>query len=311
MPNNETITRHPALPVLINCKPGEKEDGLATWVGSETQRVKVRVYTKGDKDTHRRIGSGRSGKLLSLIAAMQKGDQSRVAQCQIELCEMIGKQNRSLDLRDPKYEALRTDWQHFMAGVKLDPSYRYTPVDIAKKMAFFLGTGAVKAFFGLEPPVYSPRPWKKGKREKELRREYTRDFKRQVRNYERHLAEILAGERLAPALEDAINVSHWRITKLLGEAKLVCWHQPTKGRFQTALYCGNNLEAAFWADFFTKNFSSVSVKEFESLCPVCFNPVEGQKKFCTPAHRYVFNQRKYRAKRHQANALGDPRIQDH
>jgi hypothetical protein len=106
---------------------------------------------------------------------------------------------------------------------------------------------------GLDVPLYSPPTLgRKGSKEREERKKYDREFNKQFREMERKLDQILIGDRLAPAMENEINLSHWQLSKLLDEARLVLWH--CKKKFVPALYCGGNLQVAYWAYVFTNSF---------------------------------------------------------
>ena len=295
--HNQTITPASTLVVLVDCEPEEKGDGVATWAGSTAGAEKVRIFSERDREEmHRKMGKGRFFKLALLISAIQKGDKAKIAECQTELSGIIDSDNASIDIRDlnrdhKQYE----EWLRLMAhlGVKPDRTRWYGRRDRMRKLYNFFGTNIFRVF-GSEQAVYLPPSLgKRGSEERERRKNYHRQFRARLRSQERKLEEILAGERLAPALESEINLSHWQISKLLSRARLVCWHH--KKSFQPALYCGQDLRAAYYAYIFTKGFVSVSSNQV--LCSFCGKPFikMGKKTYCSPAHRAAAAQRRYRA----------------
>jgi hypothetical protein len=288
MSPNETLTVRLALPILVDCAPGEKEKGVATWAGDLPRPSAVRLFNERDAEMHRKSNNkDRFEALGRLIAAIAAEDKEEIARWEKTLGERIDNENAA----NRKYDLHRDDmhyrgWARLRAyyGVKSDQKIWY-PMRRDRRRKLYgpdAHFSAALRDLGLEVPLYSPPPLgRKGSKEREERKNYDRQFKKAFREMERKLDEILAGERLAPSLENEINLSHWQLSKLLSEAKLVLWHH--KKSFQPALYCGGNLDVANWAYQFTKSFLSLSSKQ--AICEGCGTPflvTISSKTHCTP-----------------------------
>lgn len=299
MNHNKTITATSALPILVDCELGEKEDGFATWA-NEPYPPPVRVFGQQDADKHRKArGKDRFEQLARLLAAMASKDKVEIAKWQRELCATIDTESTGAGKYDPNKDHKHyVGWKRLMAnlGVKPDEGRWYGRRDRRRKLYSFFGSHIFRVL-GLEELVYSPPPvGRRGSKERERRKVYDKDFKRQLRGLENKLDEILAGDRLPPTLENEINLSHWQLSTLLGEARLVLWQR--KKSFQLALYCGGNLNSAYWAYHFTKSFFVVSSKQ--ALCLFCGKPfvvTKQSKKYCTPNHQAAAAMRRMRLAR--------------
>jgi hypothetical protein len=295
--HNETITPPSALLVLVDCKPDEKKDGLATWAGSQARPRAVRIFNEQDREKMKPQMGERLLNLKLLLAATRAGDKAKIAEYQEKLIGIIDSENAEIDMGAPVIDQKQSqEWTRLMTelGVNPDPNWRYGRRDRIRKLYSFLGTRFFR-YFGLKEPKYWPPPvGRRGSRERERRKKYDKAFKRRVRSQERKLEEILAGERLAPVLENEINLSDWQTSRALNGTRLVGWHQ--EGRFQLALYCGEDLKTAYYAYALTKDF--VFVHPTQSLCPFCRKlfPKEGKKKYCTRAHQIADAERQYRVR---------------
>jgi hypothetical protein len=201
-----------------------------------------------------------------------------------------------------KYD-LNKDQRHYVGwkrlarnlGVTPDEEHWYRRQDRRRKLYSFFGTGIFRAL-GLDEPVYSPPAvGRKGSKEREQRKLYDKEYKGKLRALEKKLDEILARDRLVPVLESEINLSHWQLTEPLSETKVVIWHH--KKTFQPALYCGGNLNAAYWAYLFTKNYFSVAANQ--ALCRHCGKPfavTRARKNYCCPQHQAAAGMRRMRAR---------------
>jgi hypothetical protein len=297
MPHNEPITVSSALSILVDSEPGEKEDGVATWIGGEPHPRAVRRFNAQDAQIHRKSRKkDRFEKVGRLIGAMAGKDKGEIVRWQGELSRIIDAENAA----NRKYD-LDWDYKHYRGWVRLRAHYGaktefwYGRRDRRRKLygpdARF---SSVLRDLGLEVPSYSPPVGKKGAKGKEEWNLYNKHFKKQFREMERKLDEILAGDRLAPSLENDVTLSHWQLSKILSEAKLVLWQY--KKSFQPALYCGGDLNAAYWAYVFTKRFLSLSSKE--KLCVGCGEPFEvtkSSKMHCTQNCQVAHAMRRSRA----------------
>lgn len=147
-------------------------------------------------------------------------------------------------------------------GVKPDLKRWYGRRDRLRKLYNFFGRGVFR-YFGLEQKVYSPPPvGRRGSKARVERKNYDREFRRWEQSQERKIEEILAGGAV-PAIRGENNLSHRQVSKLLSGARLVCWQH--KRRLRPALYCGKDLESAYYAYIYTKDF--VSVYLFRSVRP--------------------------------------------
>ena len=275
MTHNKAITATSALPILVDCQPGEKEDGFATWSGLEPQPKPVRRFAEPDAQVQRKERKrDRFEKLGRLIGAMAGKDKVEVEKWKKQLSATIDTEMAT----KRKYD-LDRDYKHYLGYLELRASYGAKPDqeswDYGRRYRREKLLGAYPQRFGiardlgLEVPLYSPPPvGRKGSKEREERKKYDKQFKMQIREMERKLDEILTGERLAPSLENEINLSHWQLSKLLSEVKFVIWHH--KKSFQPALYCGRDLNAAYWAFLFAKNLFSLSSRQ--ALCEFCGRP---------------------------------------
>jgi hypothetical protein len=297
MSHNEPITASSALPILIDSQPGEKEDGGATWIGDEPHPRAVRRFNEQDAQIHRKSKKkDRFESVGRLIGAMARKDKGEIAKRQRELSGIIDAENAA----NRKYD-LDWDYKHYRGWVRLRAHYGaktefwYGRRDRRRKL---YGPDArfsiVLRDVGLEVPSYSPPVGRKGTKGKEEWKNYHKHHNKQFREMERKLDEILAGERLAPSLENAVSLSHWQLSKILAEAKLVLWHY--KRSFQPALYCGGDLNVAYWAYVFTKNLLSLSSKE--KLCEGCGEPfvvTKSSKTHCTHNCQVAHAMRRSRA----------------
>jgi hypothetical protein len=298
MINNETITISSALPVLIDCEPESKEEGLATWAGSVIDGDKVRRFCERDKQqVLAKAGGDRLFLLASLISAVQDGDKRRIEECQKQLSATIDRENETVGPRNVSRDQNQyRQWLRVMEylGVKPDRGRWYGKRDRLRKLYNFFG-GEFFRFFGLPKLIYSPPPvGKRGSEQRKQRKEYDRNFKQLVRSQEKQFEEILAGDRLAPSLAKDLNLSSWQISKLLSGVRLVCWY--SKRRFRPALYCGSDLNAAYYASIFTQGL--VMVGAARTLCLLCGRsfPKAGKQKYCCRAHQTTDAQRRYRNK---------------
>jgi hypothetical protein len=307
MSPNKAITVKSALPILVDCAYGEKENGVATWAGNLPRPKAVRLFNQRDAAMHRKTGKkDRLEALAQLIAAMTVDDKEEIVRWQKELDERIDTENAA----NRKYD-LHRNAMHYRgwaalrayAGVKGDQERWYRRRRDRRRKLYGSDAHFSSALrdLGLEVPLNSPPPLgRKGSKEREERKNYDRQFKKEFREMERKLDEILAGERLAPSLENEITLSHWQLSKLLSEAKLVLWHD--KKSFQPALYCGGDLDVAYWAYVFTNGFLSLSSKQ--ALCEGCGIPflvTISSKTHCNPncqaAHGMRRKRKRERAKR--------------
>lgn len=297
-----------ALPILVDCAPGEKEDGLATWAGDEPRPSAVRLFSEQDAKVHRNTGKkDRFEKLGRLIGAIVRKDRVEIARWQKELSASIDTEIAGAGKYDPNKEHKHyVGWKRLMAnvGVKPDEGRWYGRRDRRRKLYSFSGPQIFRVL-GLEEPIYSPPPiGRRGSKERERRKTYDKEFRKQFRLQERKLDEILAGDRLPPTLENEINLSHWQLSTLLSEARLVLWH--CKKSFQPAVYCGRNLNAAYWAYQFTKSFISLSSKQ--ALCLFCRQPfvvTRTDKSHCSTKCQAANGMRRKRAREKRERASSE------
>src|SRR5579862_7879461 len=80
MPHNKAITVS-ALPILVDCEHGEKEDGFATWAGGGPHQRAVRRFGNRDVELYRktikRDSFEKVGRLIGAIAGEDKVEISR------------------------------------------------------------------------------------------------------------------------------------------------------------------------------------------------------------------------------------------
>jgi len=307
MTHNKAITINSALPILVDCERGEKEDGFATWAGGEPHPTAVRLFRKEDAEKLRKTKhKDRFERLGRLIGAMARKDKVEIEKWQKELNSTIDTESATIGKYDPdKDHKHYVGWKNLMAnlGVKPDEERWYGRRDRRRKLYSFFGPSIFRVL-GLEEPVYSPPPvGRRGSKEREQKKLYDKEFKRKLRAVERKLDEILVGDRLVPTLENEINLSHWQLSSLLSEARFVLWHY--KQRFQPALYCGGNLNVAYWAYLFTKSFFLVSSNQ--ALCRFCGKPFVTRRGslYCTPKHQVADGMRRMRARNKRERASSE------
>lgn len=86
------------------------------------------------------------------------------------------------------------------------------------------------------------------------------------------------------------------ISKSLSGVRLVFWRRETN--LELALYCGADLDTAFWAYMLTSEVISIASGGRGAICPFCGNPFRSKKnkRYCSREHRAAAAQQRYRAR---------------
>ena len=262
MPRNETVTSS-AIPILVDCGPDQKADGVATWAGSGLDAKRVKIFTNSDRPSE---GADLFKTLVELHNAIRKKDRGKAAKARKRLHEIIDKDNRNILLLIPSPEARYFLGQESELRSLLGDKYE-------SKRFSFLGLSDP------EPEVPTS-DW---------------EFPGHTSEQQQLFFQILSGRRLAPSLETDITMLSWRVSKALGDARLVYWHN--RRRLQLALYCGDNFSTSYYAHIFTTMVQRLAV------CPCCEMVFEKEyelQDYCSPAHAAADRQRRHRRKQKSA-----------
>lgn len=99
------------LPVLVDCPPGQKPDGFATWTDPESSRqTKVKIFSYSEAEGYKsktgmtKAETNRFENLHRLTLAMLANDKKDIARWQDALAEIVSREDNGKNPHDAKLE---------------------------------------------------------------------------------------------------------------------------------------------------------------------------------------------------------------